>query len=291
MEGLREASYNFVARPPGGGPIRKQVAISGDATVDLEAPPARLAGIVVEADNRRPLAEAMVDFTETSRDGAFRQVATSDSSGRFALENLEPKAYRVTVSKAAYQAEAREVVASETSDLVFELRRGEGIGVQARDALLGTPLRGLFARVLDAQGTPVFTGSVPLDSEGRGEVSALRPGSYQLRAEASGYAPVVVPGVAVPAPIVSLALTPGGTLEIQAGPETLARPGAAGRILRADGTVYLPSIFSNDGLVRLTGPIRRLENVAPGRYSFVVEGVPPRDFTLAEGGRAVVTLP
>jgi hypothetical protein len=49
--------------------------------------------------------------------------------------------------------------------------------------------------------------------------------------------------------------------------------------------------FTTDGAIRLTGPVRRLENVTPGRYTFVVDGGERRDVTIIEGGRAVVTLP
>ncbi len=51
------------------------------------------------------------------------------------------------------------------------------------------------------------------------------------------------------------------------------------------------SAFSPDGKIRLNGPVRRLENVAPGRYAFEVEGGERRDLTITEGGRAVVALP
>jgi hypothetical protein len=137
----------------------------------------------------------------------------------------------------------------------------------------------------------VFSGSVSLDSDGRGEVPSLRPGTYEVRAESSGYAPISLPGVSVPSRTLSLLLTPGGSLEIQAGPTTLALPQAAGRLIGADGRPYMWSAFSADGKIRLAGPVRRLENVAPGRYSFEVEGGERRDVTVSEGGRAVVALP
>jgi hypothetical protein len=148
-----------------------------------------------------------------------------------------------------------------------------------------------MVRVSDGSGAPVFAGSVSLDSDGRGEVPSLKPGTYEVRAESSGYAPVSLPGVAVPSRPLSLALTPGGSLEIQAGPTTLALPQASGRLIGADGRPYMWSVFTTDGKIRLTSPVRRLENVAPGRYSFEVEGGVRREVTIAEGGRAVVSLP
>jgi hypothetical protein len=148
-----------------------------------------------------------------------------------------------------------------------------------------------MVRVSDASGAAVFSGSLSLDSDGRGEVPSLKPGTYEVRAESSGYAPVSLQGVAVPSRPLTLALTPGGSLEIQAGPTTLALPQSSGRLLGPDGRAYMWNAFTADGKIRLTTPVRRLENVAPGRYNFEVEGGVRREVTVAEGGRAVVSLP
>jgi hypothetical protein len=94
----------------------------------------------------------------------------------------------------------------------------------------------------------------------------------------------------VPSRTLALLLTPGGSLEIQAGPQTLALPEATGRLL-ALGRPYMWNAFTTDGKIRLAGPVRRLENVAPGSYTFEVEGGVRRDVTVTEGGRAVVSLP
>jgi hypothetical protein len=51
------------------------------------------------------------------------------------------------------------------------------------------------------------------------------------------------------------------------------------------------SAFTTDGKIRLSGPVRRLENVAPGSYTLEVEGGVRRDVAITEGGRAVVSLP
>jgi len=291
IEGLDEGRYTFSANSEAGAPIRKTVELTGDTTVDLEAPPARLAGTVVEAESGRPLGDVGVRIEDDGGGMRFVNMAATDSSGRFAFEDVEPKRYRVTFQKPAYQIETKELTAAEESDLRVELRRGEGIAIEAKDGIFATPLRGLFVRVADGSGSAVFSGSVSLDSDGRGEVPSLRPGTYEVRAESSGYAPISLPGVSVPSRTLSLLLTPGGSLEIQAGPTTLALPQAAGRLIGADGRPYMWSAFSADGKIRLAGPVRRLENVAPGRYSFEVEGGERRDVTVSEGGRAVVALP
>jgi protocatechuate 3,4-dioxygenase beta subunit len=291
LEGLDEGRYTITADAQGGGPIRRTVDITGDTTIDLEAPPARLGGTVVEADSGRPLGEVAVRIEDEGGGMRFVNVATTDSSGRFGFEDLEPRRYRVSFQKAAYQVETRELTAAEESDVRVEMRRGEGIALEARDGIFATPLRGLFVRALDGAGQTAFAGGLSLDSEGRGEVPSLKPGVYELRAESSGYAPVVWPGVAVPSSAITLVLTPGGSLDIQAGPQTLALPEASGRLIGADGRVYTWNVFTSDGKIRLTSPLRRLENVVPGHYSFEVEGGVRREVTVTEGGRSVVALP
>jgi Carboxypeptidase regulatory-like domain len=291
LDGLGEGSYTFMADVQGGSPVRKSVTLSGDTTVDLEVPPARIAGSVVEAESGRPLGDVSVRIEDDAPGMRFARAASSDSSGRFAFEDLEPRDYRVSFQKPAYQVETRQLTAAEDSDVRVELKRGEGLALLARDGIFATPLRGLFVRVADASGAAVFAGSVSLDSDGRGEVPSLQPGTYALRAESSGYAPVSLPAVAVPSQTLTLVLTPGGSLEIQVGPQTLALPQAQARLLEADGTTYMPSAFSTDGTIRLGAPVRRLDNVVPGSYVLEVDGGARRDVTVTEGGAAVVALP
>jgi protocatechuate 3,4-dioxygenase beta subunit len=291
LDGLKEGDYTIVATA-GRQPIRRKVTISGDTTVDLDAPPARIAGMVVESGSGRPLGDVTVQVDDQGGPMHFMASATSDSSGRFDVEDLEPKEYRLSFQKPAYQAETRQATATEEpGELRVELRRGEGIALQARDGVFGVPLRGLMVRVLDGAGAPVFTGSVSLDSEGRGEVPALRPGSYELRADSSGYAAVRIPNVSAPSPTIPLTLTPGGTIEIQVGPATLALPTPEGVLIGADDRPCLWNIFTDDGKVSLRGPSRSIENVPPGRYTFQVAGGDRREVTVVEGGHAVVSLP
>jgi hypothetical protein len=90
---------------------------------------------------------------------------------------------------------------------------------------------------------------------------------------------------------VKLVLTPGGSLEIRAGPQTLALPRPAARLLGAEGQVYMWSAFTTDGKIRLNGPVRRLENVVPGRYVLEVEGGSRQDVEIREGMPTTVVLP
>ncbi|MFI4942214.1 MAG: carboxypeptidase regulatory-like domain-containing protein, partial [Burkholderiales bacterium] len=173
LEGLDEGRYTLTANSEMGAPIRKTVDLVADTTVDLEAPPARLAGTVVEAESGRALGDVSVRIEEDGAGMRFMNAASTDSSGRFAFEDVEPKRYRVTFQKPAYQVETRELTAAEESDLKIELKRGDGLAIEARDGIFATPLRGLMVRVSDAAGASVFAGSLSLDSDGRGEVPSL----------------------------------------------------------------------------------------------------------------------
>jgi uncharacterized membrane protein (UPF0127 family) len=51
------------------------------------------------------------------------------------------------------------------------------------------------------------------------------------------------------------------------------------------------SVFTDDGKIRLGGPMRRIENVAPGRYVLEVEGGVRRELDIREGQPSVVALP
>ena len=294
LEGLTEGTYNVtVSAPdgPGGAPRLQSITINGDATLDLVIPFARLGGVVVDATTHQPLADVVVQATARTATRGPRG-ATTDSNGRFSLEDLEASPYTLVARKSGYQVETREVTPVESGgdDLVVELTRGTGIAIEVRDASFGVPLRAVQARATDGAGATVFAGMVGLDSDGRGEVPSLPPGSYGLAVYASGYAPAVL-AVTTPAPAVLLPLTVGGGIEIHAGPVTLAHGSARAQILIAGGPPYPFAFFSPEGRLTLTAPIRRLENLAPGAYVLQVEGAEPRPFEVRADTLTTVALP
>ena len=283
----------MTASPPRGAPKRQSVEVAGDATLDFALPLARLAGRVVEAGSSLPLAEAEVEVDSGSGGGGGRghPRAATDSNGRFAIEGVEPGSSTLTSRRAGYVYDRRTVEASEdaTRDIEIELKRGEGLGLRARDGNYGVPLHGLFAQAKDGSGAVVFAGPLSLDSDGRGEVPSLKAGSYALRLEASGYAPLAL-SVSVPSPTLDVALTAGGALDIRCGPETQARVPRA-RLLDGSGTPVGQPPFSPEGWFTLTGPVRTLAHLAAGSYTLFVEGGPTKAVGVTEGGTAVVELP
>lgn len=291
IQGLQAGEYVVSASLlSGGGSVQETVKVEGDRTLDLVVPVARIAGVVLDAATKQPLEDAVVELAAERA----RYVASTDSSGRFALESLEAKTYDATVRRSGYQFERRGLAAQEAGDEVtIELRRGDGIGLVAHDGIYGVPLRGLWVRAIDASGASVFMGDVPLDSEGRGELPSLKPGRYSLVVNSSNYATVTLPAVDAPASAVALALTPGGALEIRLGSQTLPAGGSVTlRLLNASGQTHLLSPFWLDGTLVVTTAQRRIAAVAPGRYTLVVEGKSlSKEVVIAEGGETLVELP
>jgi large repetitive protein len=290
LEGLTAGTYN-VSVSQGGAPRLQSITIEGDATLDLVIPFARLAGVVLDGATHQPLADVVVQAT-TSAAARGPRTASTDSNGRFSLEDLEASAYTLVARKAGYQLVSREVTATEGGgeELLLELARGAGIALEVRDASFGVPLRAVQARATDGAGATVFAGGVTLDSDGRGEIPSLPPGAYRVAVYASGYAPAIL-AVTAPAPAVLLPLTVGGGIEIHAGAATLAGGSARAQILTTGGQPYSFAFFSPEGRLTLTAPIRRLENLAPGAYVLQVEGAEPRPFEVRADTLTTVALP
>jgi hypothetical protein len=292
LEGLAQGTYDVTVVPPGGGrPQRQTVTVADDTTLDVTIPTARLGGLVVEAGSRQPLADASVQIAAKDAAVPFGRGATSDSNGRFSLDDLDFIPYLLTVRKPGFEFQTREVSPTDGGeDLVFELVRGDSIGIEVRDLAFGVPVHAAQVRAVDAQGAVAFAGNVTLDSEGRGQIPSLKAGAYAVGVYAAGYAPALL-AASVPAPRIVIALAPGGTLEIHAGPNTLARGTARAQIVTADGQPYPFSFFSSDGRLSLSTPVRRVENLAAGRYLLQIEGGQPKPFEIQQRAVTVLALP
>ena len=230
--------------------------------------------------------------TSTAAPSGRPGFATSDSNGRFFVDDVEPGAYTLTLRRSGYQEASDKASATdEGGDAgTIEMTRGEGLELQVRDGIYQIPLRSANVRVKDGAGATVTSTWLSLDGDGKGEIASLRPGRYTLVLGSNGYATQVLEGVVVPGAPLPVVLTPGGSVEI--------RPGEASR---AKGTATLRSAlgqphpyrsWGNEGRVNLPAAGNEVvENLAPGSYTLAVEGVAPKGFTVTEGGRTVVELP
>ncbi|MBZ5589249.1 MAG: carboxypeptidase regulatory-like domain-containing protein [Acidobacteriia bacterium] len=299
LNDLQEGTYAVNAMSAQAGASRRQtVALDSDQTLDIVFPSAKIAGQVVDADSKMPLANASVTIRPqdpNATGGVGQRPATTDTSGQFSFTGLDEATYTLSTSRADYQVDTRDTTATAqgTDGLVTALKRAAGIGVKVQDGLSGVPLPSVMVRVFDGQGTPVFgPTSVSLDTSGQGEIPSLPPGTYSVIAGSSGYAPVRLDGVTVPSASVMIFLTPGGTILIQAGPKTLAQGTATGTITSAAGQPALLSLFNLQGRFAISEPDLQLHNVPPGSYVLSLPTVEvSQPFAVGEGGATTVQLP
>lgn len=292
---LPKGTYGVTARATQyeGIGTQKTVELDGDAVVDLELPTRKVSGVVVEAGSGVPLVDAYVTAAPVAPMVSSSRGASADSTGAFSIEGLDAAIWTVTASKRGFvfQKRTASLSAADAIELRFEGMRADSIGLHAIDGLLGIPLHALFVRARRADGTTAFQGNVTLDSDGRGEVPSLNPGSYSIDVRGGGYSPALLASVTVPSPPLDVRLTPGGTLEIRAGSKALEKGTAKGRIVASRGEAYPVDPYTEDGRVTISGPLVRFSHVTPGSYTLTVDGGEPQAFRIAEGGFAVVALP
>ncbi len=134
LEGLHEGTYTFLAfsmySTAGGGAMRKTAKVAGDMTLDLEAPPARIAGQVVEADSGRPLDDAMVRVEQPGGTGGGRasDTDTPATSGGEPGAPVVPRERHASLLPDGDAGHRRR----EDSDVTIQLRRGDGVGLLVR---------------------------------------------------------------------------------------------------------------------------------------------------------------
>lgn len=294
MPGLKAGSYRINAQSwsTSAQAPEQKVELSGDHTLEIVLPSGRLAGRVVASGSQQPLADATVSVKSMTADGSFglRHDATTDDAGRFQLSGLESGSLTLTATRKGYVVETRNVTADPPEDLVVALTRGDGLDVTGRDGLLGTPLSTLGVKVYYGTGAEVLDTFSRLDSAGRGEIPSLKPGSYTIVAGGwSGYAPVTYEGVPVPGPALAVALTPGGTLDVDVAPEKLKAGPLACVVTGPRGRLAF-RMWGNRGELQLYSSSVHLTNFPPVPGTLACPGSAPVPFTVTEGGTARIAV-
>lgn len=219
FSGLVAGPYDLYVRRASTTLHEREVILDGDRELTIDLAATALRGQVIDAGDRRPLADAQASLTSaaTAATGAGmgRSSARSDGGGRFAFENLSPGSYRLRVDREGYEAVERPIELGEEpgETLILELAATEGVVLEVRSASGGVPgtvqvaLRG-------ADGRLVATGMTDPDDRGRVRLSTAPRGSWELLAQADESAlarvPVTSPGG--PYPVV---LPPGGALDVE----------------------------------------------------------------------------
>jgi 5-hydroxyisourate hydrolase-like protein (transthyretin family) len=271
FDGLPDGAYSVDARSSGseGGRASRTIAISGDTSIEIALNGGSISGVVTDAASGEPLVDASVS-AETGQESSNWSVprAKTDSQGRYSIDNLDPGDVQVTARRDGYRQKTLPATVADSSiEVSFALAKGGGLPIHATDGLTGTPLSSLWGLAFSDSGAIAFSGVVPLDGQGNGEVASLAPGAYRLHLFSSGYAPRTFASASVPsATPLEVAMTPGGRIEVQS-----AVP-SAGRLVDAAGVFYLPSVGRLDGRLAISPPLTLWEHVTPGSYRLIVDG-------------------
>jgi protocatechuate 3,4-dioxygenase beta subunit len=266
LEGLTDGNYQVTLSGQGVS-YRKAFVVSGETDGDIVLPAVSISGVVTEAGSNEPLEGASVQLESGRETTLAMRRAVTDSRGFYSIEDVDAGNYQLTARKERYELKTQPVsVGSSGVEVNVALARGAGLAIRAVDGLTGLPMRGVTALAFAAGGTLAFSGMVSLDSEGDGEITSLAPGSYSLYLFSDGYAPRSLPALAVPSPKLSVALTPGGRVEVR------SEAAVTGRLVEASGAAYLIGAWRRDGGITVTPPVSVWEHVAPGSYQLIVSG-------------------
>jgi protocatechuate 3,4-dioxygenase beta subunit len=288
LEGLDDGNYQ-VSLNGQGVSYRRAITVSGDTPGDIALPTISITGAVTESGSGDPLEGVTVQAqigNETQSRGMKQGV--SDSSGHYFIDDVDPASYQLNARKSGYQAKSQTVnVAGDNAQADLALDRGTGLSIRANDGLTGLPLRGVSVIAFGGGGAVAFSGTVSLDSTGRGDITSLAPGAYAFYIFSNGYSPRSFPSVQVPASTLPVALTPGGRVEV--------RPAVpvSGRIVDASGVVYLLGPYRLDGRVNPAPPVTVWDNFTPGSYQLFVTGTDGEKaypFTVSEGRTTTVEV-
>jgi len=189
-----------------------------------------LAGKVVEPSGR-PVAGAEIRAFSLASPLRAAALCTSGADGAFRLSGLAAdRGYRLEVHREGYGPARQDVTAAlrpaERGNLVLVLRAGRAAFGMIRGPA-GQPLRAARVTLIpsDAGGAPIPAAAS--DQAGVFRFEAIPPGSFTLSVRATGFAPLALPGLVVPAgakpwDLGTAFLKPGVTIE--------------GRVVQGDGS-------------------------------------------------------
>jgi protocatechuate 3,4-dioxygenase beta subunit/5-hydroxyisourate hydrolase-like protein (transthyretin family) len=285
IEGLADGRYQLVFSGAS-GPYHRTADVQGSTRLDIELPSSSISGMVIDAQSHAPLAD--VDVTAISgqeRMSADVRRATTDSTGRYMLTDLDAGTYQVRATRSGYQQEVRVVNVRQTDERWdFELHRGSGIRLRVVDAVNGAPISRANVR-LTTRGVLAFADTLTLDDAGRGALPTLASGDYVLAVMVDGYAPRSL-AVQLPVSTIDVSVEPGGRVQLRMPAAMSTRV----RLLDAAGIPQVVPGSDPAGWTAVAGPTTVWTNVATGSYRLesMIGGV--TSFVVTSGATSVVDV-
>ncbi len=318
--GLAPGAYTFDLQVDGPD-VRLDVAIpdAPEHRLDLALPRGGVRGVVLDAASGAPIGSAEVVLTSTalaeapegllagllvpSNRGARER---SERDGSFDFERLQPGEYELVAQGPARGEQSGRWAPCEPVRVVVRdgvVERGVELRLEPSLALVGVvrdrdgaPVRGARVTAFARDAIALRPPRDESDEEGRFELRALKPGTYDLSASADGFATTRVAGVALepegaaPLDVVLELGVSVRALVLDAGGRPV--PGAIARLValgeasaaapRDDAERTLGSVFSGRGVSGTDGSLE-LGRFVPGTYRLEAQ----RGSARAEVERAV----
>ena len=162
-----------------------------DAIARIELVPSSTLRLLIRGSDGQAVARASVRAQPLDSRDAHRQ-GTSDSEGRCVFEGLDGQRWRISATAQGYQPGHLEQALADGREVELELQAWPCASGRVLTPDGEAPPSGTIVQAVPAQAPPEFAGrpgaDVAVEPDGSFRVCQLRPGDYQLRFSAPGYA-------------------------------------------------------------------------------------------------------
>nr|MBP7149744.1 carboxypeptidase regulatory-like domain-containing protein [Acidobacteriota bacterium] len=280
LEGLEADTYTVQVMEWSKGISHREVVVL-DATRDItiNIPTSRVAGRVLDAGDRQPIAGAVVTLTREGDDNPMRGMAgmgaaTSAADGAFSIDHVAPGAWKLSARKDGYAVSGQLVSVMSGQDagnVEVVLEPTEGLTLEVR-LPGGRPASQVELALLDAAGQVMSTGTRQTGENGRVRLASAPAGSWELLIGAPGAA-MLSTGVTAPGGPYAIELPPACRLQVRVADLVATRGSGAISLVGADGRQqrFLAWGGALNELRLVDGQIN-FEQLPPGQWTVYVRG-------------------
>jgi len=240
LAGLDPGTYRVDLREFASGVAHTEtVALATSREIVLRLPANRLAGSVVDAAGRQPLAGVSLTLGPANGGAGPPRSATTDVQGRFALASIPDGEWKLTASRKSYAAQTTTVAVTNgrsVEDVRLALDATEGLLLEVRLPSGAVPGEVQVA-VLDAAGSSLVSGHYATGEQGSVRLASVPPGEWALLVSAPGAATSSAT-VRAPGPKVQIALRPATALRVEIPPLAGSNTVATARLRDAAGIPF-----------------------------------------------------
>jgi protocatechuate 3,4-dioxygenase beta subunit len=301
IDGLEAGSYNLRVRNFQTGLAHDEtVELATSREIEIRIPTASVAGRVVDAADREPLAGVtlVLDAGERQYGSMFpTHTATTDLNGRFQLLNIADGNWKLNANRKGYAALSMPVQVQhgkDVDDLQLTMDATEGLVLEARLPTGAVPDE-LVVAVLDPAGGALASGHFATGENGRVRLSSVPPGQWELVVSAAGAATTSLRAQA-PGPPIAVPLQPASGLRLSVAELGDPASVATVRLADSDGRPFRSLSWNAQPQSewRMSGGFMEFRSLPPGSWNVSVSSPDGRTWqgstATTAGATAVLAL-